>query len=325
MAAQPRVLLTTPWPMRAVEAMREHFDVDIHDGPLPMAKATWLEALQTYDAIAPTVIDQIPVEAYRTAENRTKMFGNFGVGYNHIDMTAANAGGLLVSNTPGVLTDATADQAMGLLLAVARGISLGDWKIRAGEWKGWNPTDSLGTHVTGATLGIIGFGRIGQAMAKRCHFGFDMPVVFHNRSKIDPALAASLGAKQLDSLDEVLGAADFISLHCPGGGANRHLMNADRFKAMKPSAFLINTARGDIVDEAALVQALKSGELAGAGLDVFEDEPRVHPELPKLLNCVLNPHLGSATDSTRNDMGLMVFRNMLAFFSGEPMPNAVKP
>ena len=323
MAAQPRVLLTTPWPTRAVEAMREHFEVDIHNGPLPMPEAKWLDAVHEYDAIAPTVIDQIPAAAYRGAQNRTKILGNFGVGYNHIDMAAANAGGVVVSNTPGVLTDATADQAVGLMLAVARGISLGDWKIRTGQWKGWNPTDSLGTHVTGATLGIIGFGRIGQAMAKRCHFGFDMPVVFHNRSKIDPTRAQALGAKQLDSMDDVLSAADFVSLHCPGGGGNRHLMNADRFKAMKPSAFLINTARGDIVDEAALVHALKSGELAGAGLDVFEDEPRVHPELPKLLNCVLNPHLGSATESTRTDMGLMVFRNLLAFFNGQPLANAV--
>ena len=303
--------------------MREHFDVDIHEGPLPMPAEKWLSAVKDYDAIAPTVIDRIPAAAYSTKENRTKIFGNFGVGYNHIDMDAAQAGDLAVSNTPGVLTDATADQAMGLLLAVARGISLGDWNIRAGEWKGWNPTDSLGTHVTGATLGIIGFGRIGQAMAKRAHFGFDMPVVFHNRSRIDPDIAASLGARQLESVEAVLAESDFVSLHCPGGGANRHLMNAARFKAMKPSAFLINTARGDVVDEAALVAALKNGELAGAGLDVFEDEPHVHPDLPGLKNCVLNPHLGSATESTRTDMGLMVLSNLRAFFAGQPLPNAV--
>lgn len=323
MTVQPRVLLTTPWPARAVAAMREHFDVDIHEGPLPMPAEKWLSAVKDYDAIAPTVIDRIPAAAYSTQENRTKIFGNFGVGYNHIDMDAAQAGGLAVSNTPGVLTDATADQAMGLLLAVARGISLGDWNIRAGAWKGWNPTDSLGTHVTGATLGIIGFGRIGQAMAKRAHFGFDMPVVFHNRSRIDPDIAASLGARQLVSVEAVLAESDFVSLHCPGGGANRHLMNAARFKAMKPSAFLINTARGDVVDEAALVAALKNGELAGAGLDVFEDEPKVHPDLPSLKNCVLNPHLGSATESTRTDMGLMVLSNLRAFFAGQPLPNAV--
>lgn len=323
MTVQPRVLLTTPWPARAVAAMREHFDVDIHEGPLPMPAEKWLSAVKDYDAIAPTVIDRIPAAAYSTQENRTKIFGNFGVGYNHIDMDAAQAGGLAVSNTPGVLTDATADLAMGLLLAVARGISLGDWNIRAGAWKGWNPTDSLGTHVTGATLGIIGFGRIGQAMAKRAHFGFDMPVVFHNRSRIDPDIAASLGARQLESVEAVLAESDFVSLHCPGGGANRHLMNAARFKAMKPSAFLINTARGDVVDEAALVAALKNGELAGAGLDVFEDEPKVHPDLPSLKNCVLNPHLGSATESTRTDMGLMVLSNLRAFFAGQPLPNAV--
>ncbi|MGB1161850.1 MAG: 2-hydroxyacid dehydrogenase [Alphaproteobacteria bacterium] len=323
MADRPRVLLTTPWPDRAVTAMREHFDLDIHEGPLPMPEDKWLSALKEYDAIAPTVIDRIPAAAYRVAENRTKIFGNFGVGYNHIDMEAARAGGLLVSNTPGVLTDATADQAVGLLLAVARGISLGDRNIRAGDWKGWNPTDRLGTHVTGATLGVIGFGRIGQAMAKRCHFGFDMPVVFFNRSKIDPDIAAACGARQLDSIEAVLAEADFVSLHCPGGGANRHLMNAERFRAMKPTAFLINTARGDVVDEAALVTALKTGELAGAGLDVFENEPKVHPELPSLDNCVLNPHLGSATESTRTDMGLMVMSNLLAFFDEKPLPNGV--
>lgn len=323
MADAPRVLLTTPWPERAVAAMREHFDLDVHEGPLPMPEDKWLTAIKEYDAIAPTVIDRIPAAAYLAADNRTKIFGNFGVGYNHIDMEAARAGGLRVSNTPGVLTDATADQAIGLLLAVARGISLGDWNIRAGEWQGWNPTDRLGTHVTGATLGIIGFGRIGQAMAKRCHFGFDMPVVFFNRSKIDPEVAAAYGAKQLDSIEAVLAEADFVSLHCPGGGANRHLMNAARFRAMKPTAFLINTARGDVVDEAALVAALKSGELAGAGLDVFENEPSVHPDLPTLKNCVLNPHLGSATESTRTDMGLMVMNNLLAFFDEKPLPNEV--
>lgn len=323
MALRPRVLLTTPWTADATAAIRDHFDLDVHDSPLPMPEDVWLSALQTYDAIAPTVIDRIPAQAYKASENRTKMLGNFGVGFNHVDVDAARAGGLLVSNTPGVLTDATADQAVGLMLAAARGIALGDWYIREGNWKGWNPTDRLGTHVTGATLGIIGFGRIGQAMAKRCHFGFNMPVVFFNRSKVDPEVAKAHGAQQLDSIEAVLGASDFVSLHCPGGAETRHLMNAERFAAMKPTAFLINTARGDVVDEAALVTALKGGVIAGAGLDVFEEEPRVHPELPKLLNCVLNPHLGSATQSTRTDMGLKVLDNLRAYFAGEPLPNRV--
>ena len=323
MTDKPRILLTTPWPRRAIEAMREHFDLDVHEGPLPMPKDRWLDALQAYDGIAPTVIDRLPPQAYETVQNRTKVLGNFGVGYNHIDIAAAKSGGLGVSNTPGVLTDATADQAMGLLLAAARGISRGDWHIRAGEWRGWNPIDLLGTHVTGATLGIIGFGRIGQAMAKRAHFGFDMPVVFHNRSRIDPKVTAALGARQLDSIEAVLGASDFVSLHCPGGGENRHLINATRLAAMKPTAFLINTARGDVVDETALADALRTGQIAGAGLDVFEDEPRVHPDLTGLKNCVLNPHLGSATEATRAEMGLLVMANLQAFFKGDPMPNAV--
>ncbi|MAV46551.1 MAG: D-glycerate dehydrogenase [Alphaproteobacteria bacterium TMED89] len=323
MADKPRILLTTPWPERAVMAMQNHFEIDIHAGPLPMPEDRWLQALQTYDAIAPTVIDRIPAQAYRASENRTKVLGNFGVGYNHIDIEAARKGNLAVSNTPGVLTDATADQAMGLLLAVARGISLGDWHIRAGEWRGWNPTALLGTHVTGATLGIIGFGRIGQAMAKRAHFGFDMPVVFHNRSRIDEDRASALGARQLESIEAVLRESDFVSLHCPGGGENRHLINVHRLRKMKPTAFLINTARGDVVDESALAEALKNGTIAGAGLDVFEDEPRVHADLPALKNCVLNPHLGSATETTRTEMGLMVMHNLLAFFAKDPMPNAV--
>lgn len=281
----------------------------------------WLSAIKEFDAIAPTVIDRIPAEVYVADGRRTQMLGNFGVGYNHIDIDAAKASGLVVSNTPGVLTDTTADQAMGLLLAAARGISLGDWHVRAGLWEGWTPTDRLGQHVTGATLGIIGFGRIGQAMAKRAHFGFDMKIVFFNRSKVDPAIAERYGAEQMETVEDVLAASDFVSLHCPGGAETRHLINAERLKAMRPNGILINTARGDVVDEAALAAALEAGTIAGAGLDVFEAEPKVHPKLVELTNCVLNPHLGSATLSTRVKMGEKVVMNLISYFDGQKMPD----
>lgn len=321
MSTKPRVLITTPWPDAAVAAMRQHFDVEVHQGPLPMPAEKWKTAIKEFDAIAPTVIDRIPAEVYVADGRRTRMLGNFGVGYNHIDIDAAKASGLVVSNTPGVLTDTTADQAMGLLLAAARGISLGDWHVRAGLWEGWTPTDRLGQHVTGATLGIVGFGRIGQAVARRAHFGFDMKIVFFNRSKVDPAIAERYNAEQMETVEDVLAASDFVSLHCPGGAETRHLINAERLKAMRPNGILINTARGDVVDEAALAAALEAGTIAGAGLDVFEAEPKVHPKLVELTNCVLNPHLGSATLSTRVKMGQKVVMNLVSYFDKKEMPD----
>ena len=323
MAPTNKVLITTPWPTEAVDTMRTHFEVEVHEGPLPMPAEVWQAALRDFDAIAPTVIDHLPPSVYAQAGRRTRILGNFGVGFNHIDIDAARNSGLVVTNTPGVLTDATADQSMGLLLAVARGISLGDWHVRDGQWTGWSPTDRLGTQVTGKTLGIIGCGRIGQAMARRAHFGFGMQIVFHNRSRIETAVAQGLGAQQLESVEAVLKVADFVSLHCPGGAETRHLINADRLNQMQPHAFLINTARGDVVDEDALVDALQAGTIAGAGLDVFAEEPRVHPGLLGLTNCVLNPHLGSATLETRTAMGLKVVENLVAFFKGDSPPDAL--
>ncbi|MCY1501280.1 Glycerate dehydrogenase [compost metagenome] len=212
---------------------------------------------------------------------------------------------------------------MTLLLAVARRAGEGERQVRAGEWTGWRPTHMIGSKVTGKTLGIIGFGRIGKAMAKRCHFGFDMDVVFYNRSRIDPAEASRYGARQLDTVEDVLRASDFVSLHCPGGGENRHLINAQRLALMKPGAYLINTARGDVIDEAALVAALESGVIRGAGLDVFEAEPNVPERLRRLENVVLLPHLGSATEETRVAMGMKVVDNVTAFFEGREPPDRV--
>jgi lactate dehydrogenase-like 2-hydroxyacid dehydrogenase len=230
---------------------------------------------------------------------------------------------VVVTNTPGVLTDATADMAMALLLAAARRLAEGEREVRAGHWSGWRPTHLVGTQVTGATLGIIGFGRIGQAMARRAHFGFGMRVLAQNRSPIDPAAAAACGAEIRQTVEDVLREADFVSLHCPGGEENRHLIDGERLDLMKPGAFLINTARGEVVDEAALADRLEAGRLGGAGLDVFEDEPRINAKLFALDNVVLAPHLGSATGQTRDAMGAKALENLRAFFAGEVPPDRV--
>jgi lactate dehydrogenase-like 2-hydroxyacid dehydrogenase len=321
--SRPRILVTRRWPAAAETALAERFDVTLNEADLPMTADQLRQALADYDAVLPTVSDKLPASVFEGSP-RAKILGNFGVGYNHIDVAAAKAKGIAVTNTPGVLTDCTADIAMLLLLTVARRGGEGERQIRADEWKGWCPTHMIGTKVSGKTVGIIGFGRIGKAFAQRCHFGFGMDVVFYNRSKVDEAEAARYGARQLATVEDVLGAADFVSLHCPGGAENRHLMNAARFAAMKKGAFLINTARGDVVDETALIAALQTGVIRGAGLDVYEAEPQVPEKLKAMANVVLLPHLGSATAETRTAMGMKVVDNVTAFFEGrEPADRVV--
>ncbi len=323
MSSKPRILLTRRWPAAVEQVLAERFDVTLNEGDVPLTAAELAEALRTYDAVLPTVSDRLPAGLFAGGGLRAKILGNYGVGYNHIDVAAAKAAGIVVTNTPGVLTDCTADIAMTLLLAVARRAGEGERQVRAGEWSGWRPTHMIGGKVTGKTLGIIGFGRIGKAMAKRCHFGFDMDVVFYNRSRIDPAEASRYGARQLDTVEDVLKAADFVSLHCPGGGENRHLINAERLALMKKGAYLVNTARGDVIDEPALIAALENGVIRGAGLDVFEAEPNVPERLRGLENVVLLPHLGSATEETRVAMGMKVVDNITAFFDGREPPDRV--
>ncbi|CAN7281264.1 D-glycerate dehydrogenase [Pararhizobium sp. LjRoot235] len=323
MAQKPRILVTRRWPEAVERVLAERFDASFNVSDIAMNAAALAEALRSFDAVLPTVSDRLPASLFDGTDIRTKILGNFGVGYNHIDIAAARARGIAVTNTPGVLTDCTADIAMSLLLAVARRAGEGEREVRSGQWTGWRPTHMIATKVTGKTLGVIGFGRIGKAMAKRCHFGFDMDVVFYNRSKIDTAEASRYGARQLDTVEEVLAAADFVSLHCPGGGENRHLINAQRLAAMKPEAFLINTARGDVIDENALIEALENGVIRGAGLDVFEAEPNVPERLRVLDNVVLLPHLGSATEETRTAMGMKVVDNVTAFFEGRQPPDRV--
>ncbi|PWE32169.1 D-glycerate dehydrogenase [Maritimibacter sp. 55A14] len=320
---RPRVLVTRRWPDKAEDRLRALFDVTLNEDDTPLGPDAMIAAAQDYDAVLPTVSDRIPPDFYTVPDRRVRLLANYGVGHNHIDTAAAREAGIAVTNTPGVLTDATADLAMGLLLAAARRIGEGERELRSGNWAGWRPTHMIGAQVAGATLGIIGFGRIGKAMAQRGHHGFGMDVVFHNRSKVDDAEAARYGARQLDSVGDVMEAADFVSLHCPGGAETRHIVDAAALARMKPTGYLINTARGDVVDEAALTAALTERRIAGAGLDVYEAEPHVGDELRGLENVVLAPHLGSATATTRLAMGMRAIDNAEAFFAGRDLPNRV--
>ncbi len=319
----PRILLTRRWPDAVERTLSARYDTTLNTDDHPLSAAELQQALREYDAVLPTVSDRLDASVLAVASPRARILANYGVGYSHIDIDAARAAGLTVTNTPGVLTDCTADLALTLMLMVARRAGEGERELRAGRWRGWRPTHLVGTRLGGKTLGIIGMGRIGQAVAMRAQHGFGMKVVFHNRSRLGPAQLGTLQATQLERVEDALAQADFVSLHCPGGGANRHLIDAARLAAMQPHAFLINTARGDVVDEAALVHALQAGRLAGAGLDVYEAEPQVHPGLLALENVVLLPHLGSATRETRVAMGLRVVDNLVAFFEGRTPPDKV--
>ena len=316
---KPRVICTRKWPASVEAELQARFDMTLNEADVALTADLLKDALDNYDAVCPTVTDKVDA-AVLAAPKRARILGQFGVGFNNIDIEAAKAAGLVVTNTPGVLTDATADIALTLLLNVARRIFEGQAMLRAGEWTGWRPTQLMGTSPQGKTLGIIGMGRIGKAMAKRCFHALDMEVVFYDAY---PVPDAGVPAKQLATVDEVLQVADFVSLHCPGGGDNIHLINAERLANMKPTAFLINSARGDIVDEAALVAALQAGTIAGAGLDVFEREPAINQALTTMNNVCILPHLGSATAETRIAMGMTVVDNLTAFFDGKEPPTRV--
>lgn len=316
--AKPKVLLTRTWPADAEAKAKELFDVTLNADDHKMSVEELKDAMRNYDAVCPTVSDLvINEEIFSVEDRRCKIVSNFGVGYNNIDTEAAKAAGVVVTNTPEVLTDCTADIAMFLLLAVARRGGEGERLVRDEKWDGWCPTHMLATKVTGKKLGFIGFGRIAQAVAHKAHHGFDMEISFYDPYPPSDDIIKQYNATKLDTVEEILKGADFVTLHCPGGGANTNLMNAERLGMMKSSAFLINTARGDVVDEPALVQALKNGVIAGAGLDVFAKEPNVTDDLLTMENVVLLPHLGSATTETRVAMGLRSLENVKAFFDGE--------
>lgn len=323
MSARPRVLITRRIPEAVEREAAERFDVTLNEGDTPLTAAGLQDALRSYDALMPTVTDRLTAEVLSAEPLRCRLLANFGVGFNHIDVAAAAARGIAVSNTPDVLTDATADIAMTLLLMVARRTGEGERHVRARAWTGWRPTHMLGTQVTGKTLGLIGMGRIARAMARKAHHGFGMRIIFTDPYPPSPAEAAALGAEPRDSVEAVLREADFVSLHCPATPETRHLMNAARLRQMRPHAYLINTARGDVVDEAALVEALQAGVIRGAGLDVFEREPAVTEALLTMENVVLLPHLGSATTETREAMGRRALENLIRFFDGQPLRDKV--
>jgi len=315
-----KILVTRAWPKEAEDRLiAENLgEVTLRNPDTPMSHDEWMAAAQTYDVIMPTVSDKIPAEFYPVAKSKLRVFANYGVGFNHIDIDAARTNDITVTNTPDVLTDCTADLAMGLMLASARRIGEGERETRAGNWIGWRPTHMIGKKVTGATLGIVGFGRIGQAMARRAHYGFGMKIVFQDAWEVPSDIKAANGnAEQLGSMTEVAAACDYLSLHCPGGDDTYKMINADVFGAMKPGAVLVNSARGDVVDEDALFDALDSGHLAAAGLDVYHNEPALDKRFMAYENLVLAPHLGSATDGTRAAMGHRAIDNLVAFLKGE--------
>ena len=314
---KPKILVSRRWPEAVETAMVKKYDVTFNIKDKPLSTNEFKDALSIYDAILPTVTDKISSEVFRVKNPRTKIFGNYGVGFSHIDIPAAKAAGITVSNTPDVLSDCTADITLTLMLMAARRAGEGEREVRSGNWEGWRPRHLIGTRITGKTLGIIGFGRIGREVAKRAHFGFGMKIVVQNRSKIGNDILIRTNAHQVDNLDELLETSDFISLHCPGGDDNHHLISTKQFKKMKNSAILINTARGEVVDDNALILALKSKEISAVGLDVFNNEPNINPELIKFENAILLPHLGSATQETREAMGFRVLDNIADFFEGK--------
>jgi lactate dehydrogenase-like 2-hydroxyacid dehydrogenase len=315
--AKPRIIVTRKWPEQVETALRAEFDVELNAMDRPMTTAALKEALGKCDALCPTVSDSINADVLSAEPVRARMLGSYGVGFNHIDLEAAKKRNLVVTNTPDVLTDCTADLAMTLLLMIARRAGEGERHVRSGHWTGWRPTHMIGTKVTGKTLGLIGMGRIARAMAHKAHHGFGMKIIFNDPFPPPAEVVKSLAAESRPTIEDVLREADFVSLHCPGGKETHHLINADRLRLMKPSAFLVNSARGDVVDQRALIEALKKHVIAGAALDVYEGEPAVPEEMRPMENVVLLPHLGSASMETRVAMGMRVLENLRAFFAGK--------
>lgn len=315
-----RVLLSRPMPPATIAAAEALFEVEVRKSTQPMSAAEIRAGLAVYDAMMLTLGDRVTAEILQDfGRPRCKMLANFGVGYNHIDVEACRAHGITVSNTPGAVTDATADIAMTLILMACRRAGEGERLVRSGQWEGWHPTQMLGLHVTGRKLGVIGMGRIGQAVARRCHFGFGMEVGYFNRSEKELEFPAT----RMDRLTDLAAWADILVLATPASPETYHLVGAEVFATMQPHGVFVNIARGDIVDEAALIAALQAGRIGAAGLDVYEHEPTVPEALLLQENAVLLPHLGTASLDVREDMGAMAVENLRAYAAGEPIPNRV--
>jgi glyoxylate reductase len=321
---KPKVVVTRKPPDAVETRMRELFDTELNLDDTPMDAAALVAAMNRADVLAPTITDRIDAEVIARAGPKLKLIANFGVGVDHIDVAAAHERGLLVTNTPGVLTEDSADLTMGLILTAARRVVEGANIVQAGEFHGWTPTWMLGRRLTGKRLGIVGMGRIGQALARRARaFGFS--IHYHNRKPVPAHLAEELEATYWESLDQMLARMDVVSVNCPHTPATYHLLSARRLKLLSPHAIIVNTARGEIIDEAALAGMLQRGELAGAGLDVYEHEPAINPKLLKLPNVVLLPHMSSATIEGRMDMGEKVIINIRTWMDGHKPPDRIVP
>jgi glyoxylate reductase len=323
-APKLKVVLTRRLPDAVETRMRELFDTELNLTDRPMDRAALEAAVQRADVLVPTITDTIDANLLSGAGEQLKMIASFGAGVDHIDIDAAVGRGLIVTNTPGVLTEDTADLAMGLILAASRRIVEGAQVVADGKFEGWTPTWMCGRKLWGKRLGIIGMGRIGQALARRAR-AFGIQVHYHNRKAVSPLIAEDLGATYWDDLDQMLARMDIISLNCPATKDTHHLLSAERLARLQAHAILINTARGELIDEAALAEAVSQRRIAGVGLDVYENEPAIHPGLLGHANVVLLPHLGSATLEARQDMGDRVIANIMTFQNGHRPPDRVIP
>jgi glyoxylate reductase len=319
---KPLVIVTRKLPDPIETRMAELFDVKLNVNDKPMSDRDLIDAVKVADVLVPTVTDRISGAILSHANPNLRLIANFGAGIDHIDLASARQRGITVTNTPGVLTEDTADMTMALLLAVPRRLTEGERLLRAGKWEGWSPTGMLGHRIWGRRLGIIGMGRIGQAVARRAK-AFGLSIHYHNRRRISADLEAELEATYWESLDQMLARMDIISVNCPHTPATYHLLSDRRLRLLKPHAYIINTSRGEVIDESALVRMLRDGKLAGAGLDVFEHEPAVNPKLLEMPNVVLLPHMGSATLEGRIDMGEKVLINIKTFVDGHTPPDRV--
>ena len=321
---KPKVVVTRKLPDPVETRMRELFDTELNVEDKPLGADGLARAMAGADVLVSTITDRIDAAVISRAGERLKLIANFGVGVDHIDVSAATEAGIMVTNTPGVLTDDTADLTMGLIMAVSRRVVEGAHMIEAGQFHGWSPTWMLGKRISGKRLGIIGMGRIGQALARRAR-AFGLSIHYHNRKPVSPRIAEALEATYWESLDQMLARMDIISVNCPHTPGTYHLLSARRLKLIQKHAIVINTARGEIIDEASLAGMLQAGDLAGAGLDVFEHEPQVNPKLLKLANVVLLPHMSSATIESRVDMGEKVIVNIRTWMDGHNPPDRVIP
>ena len=318
------VVVTRRLPQVVETRLTELFNTRLRDPDLPMSRDDLVAAVAEADVLVPTITDQIDASLLAQAGPRLKLIANYGAGFDHIDVTTARQHGILVSNTPGVVTEDTADMALALILAVTRRIPEGLALMQGGNWEGWSPMANLGGRIGGRRLGILGMGRIGQAVARRAR-AFGMQIHYHNRKRLRPEVEAELEATWWESLDQMIARVDILSVNCPHTPATFHLMNARRLKLMKPSAVIVNTSRGEVVDENALTRMLRAGEIAGAGLDVFERRKEINPRLRELPNVVLLPHMGSATVEGRVEMGEKVIVNIKTFADGHRPPDQVVP